>query len=211
MPVFLNPVTVAVGIATLLGVGMLIPQTLSMMRTKDFRGVSAAWIGGGIAINSGWLVYALWVGLLGLIPVSIGSLVLYLAMAVMFSRHGRSEFPRVLVSFGLVTALFIIAALVGGGVGAFGFTIALTYSAQFGPAAWSALFSSDVSGISAITWIMALIEAIIWAAYGASLGDVALLFGGGGASIMSALVLVGVMRNSQRVLPKTRNAHPHPV
>ena len=196
MFLFTNAIDIAIGIATVLGVGMLIPQTLSMMRTRDLRGVSASWIGGGVAINSGWIVYALSAGLWGLLPVSIGSLVLYVAMAVVVARHGRSDFPRALITAGLVIALFVIAGLVGGGVSAFGLAIALTYAGQFSPAAWSALFSRDISGISAPTWIMGLTEAVIWAFYGASLGDSALLFGGAGASAMSALVLLGLFRGA---------------
>ena len=73
----LSLLDLAVVLATILGVGMLVPQARDLARNRDFRGVSAGWIGGGLAINSGWLVYALAAGLPGLLPVSLGALVLY--------------------------------------------------------------------------------------------------------------------------------------
>ncbi len=186
-----NPLDVAAGIATVLGVGMLVPQALTMFRTQDFRGLSSSWIGGGVAINAGWVVYALSVELFGLLPVSLGALVLYLWMAAMLARGAQRLFTRALISAGAIAATFAVAAVLGGAT-ALGLLIALTYSAQFAPAAWSAIRADDVSGVSVTTWAMALVEAVIWAAYGAAVGDAALTLGGTGASVMSILVLVGV-------------------
>lgn len=188
----LNAIDVAVVIATVLGVAMLLPQALGMARTRDFGGVSAAWIGGGLAINGGWLVYAVSAGLIGLLPVSLGAWALYMWMAAMLAVSSPDMFRRSIVGAATVAGLFAAAGIVGG-VGALGLIIALTYAAQFAPAAWSALVSEDVSGVSVTTWVMALIEALIWASYGAHEGDRALLFGGAGASVMSALVLLGLI------------------
>ncbi len=187
----LTLIDLAVALATILGVGMLVPQVLDMARTNNFRGVSLSWIGGGVAINGGWLAYALAANLRGLLPVSIGAIVLYLAMLVMMSRESSAMLRRSMVSGAAVVSLFAISGLVGG-VAALGLVIALTYSAQFAPAAWSALFAEDSSGVSAPTWVMACIEAAIWAVYGFTRGDTALFVGGIGAGCMSLLVLVGL-------------------
>ena len=96
-----------------------------------------------------------------------------------------------MISAVAIAALFALAAAIGG-VEVLGLVIALTYAAQFSPAAWSVLVAEELSGVSRPTWIMGFGEAVIWATYGAYLGDRALLFGGAGAALMSAIVLVGL-------------------
>ena len=188
----LDAIDIAVLVATILGVGMLVPQARGMTRTRDFRGVSGAWIGGGLAINVGWFVYALAAGLHGLLPVSVGALVLYGWMAALLATDSPHLFQRSVIGAGAVGVLFALAG-VAGGLTAFGLVIALTYSAQFAPAAWSALVADDLSGVSTSTWVMALTEAVIWASYGAYQGDTALMVGGSGASIMSIVVIAGLL------------------
>lgn len=193
----LSLIDISVTIATILGVGMLIPQAVDMARTRDFGGVSGAWIGGGLAVNGGWLVYAYVADLPGLVPVSLGGFGIYAAMSVMVAQESRGLLLRLVVAAAVVGMAFTVAGLQGG-EGALGLAIAFTYAAQFSPAAWGALRADDPSGVSVATWVMAFMEAVIWAIYGQYRADLALTVGGTGAALMSALVLLGLWRAQSR-------------
>ena len=185
--------TIAVVLANILGVGMLIPQTARILRRGDLDGVSPEWIGMGVAVNVGWLIYAWVAGVWGIFGVSVGGLTLYLAMAAKTRRLDPGHFSRSATTALVVLNVLGWAAAVGQ-VTALGLTLAALFTVQFAPAARSAWASPTVSGISATTWILALGEAGIWAGYGIAIGDMALLLGGSGASMMSGLVLLRLAR-----------------
>jgi uncharacterized protein with PQ loop repeat len=179
----------ALVLANVLGVGMLVPQAQRTWRTGTLDGVSATWIGGGVAINAGWLVYAVRQEVWGVLPVSAGSLILYAAIAAVARRIDPRGFERMLI------AALAIASLLGwttfrGGVEALGLGLAALYTVQFAPAALTAVTSRSLDGVAPSTWIMALIEAAIWWAYGAIISDAAVMLGGIGATAMSAVVVL---------------------
>lgn len=181
--------TVAVITANILGVGMLVPQTARILRRRDLDGVSAEWIGMGLAVNIGWLVYAYLAGVWGLVGVSAGALVLYAAMAIGTRNVDPTQSGRA-----ITTALIILNVLgwatAVGRAETLGLTLAALFTVQFAPAAWSAWTSATLTGISATTWVLALGETVIWIVYGTAIGDAALLLGGIGATTMASLVLV---------------------
>ncbi len=185
--------TVAVLLANVLGVGMLIPQTVRIVRRGDLAGVSPEWIGMGLGVNAGWLIYAWTSGVWGIFGVSVGGLALYLAMAAGTRRLDPAHFSRASTTALLVLNVLGWAAAVGQ-VTALGLTLAALFTVQFAPAAWSAWTSPTVSGISTTTWVLALGEAVIWAGYGIAIGDRPLLLGGAGASVMASLVLLRIWR-----------------
>lgn len=186
--------------ANVLGVAMLVPQALRLVRRGEVAGVSASWIGAGVAINGGWVAYALATGLVGLLPVSMGAGILYVWMAIIVGRIEPSLFLRAVGVAGVVAGLFVVAGLVGGVAGVGG-VVASLYAGQFAPAAWSSVVSSDLAGVSPLTWIMALGEAAIWVGYGRYVGDWALMVGGMGAALMSVIVLVTVQQSAGHVVP----------
>lgn len=179
-------------LASVLGVGMLIPQTRKIFHTGDLSGVSPEWIGFGLALNSAWLGYGFDNQLWGVIPVSVGALVLYIAMAYGVHHHTTGDLSRLLASTtGLLAALGLTAVL--GGASALPIAIGLAYTVQFAPAAIEAVKSVRLTGIATSTWSMALAEAIIWAIYGAHVRDLALVIGGIGASLMATVILTQVL------------------
>lgn len=184
---------VAVGSANVLGVGMLVPQTGRILRNRRLDGVSADWIGMGVAVNSGWLLYAWGAEVWGLIGVSLGALALYLAMAAGARRLDRLLFARARTTALVVLNVLGWAAAIGG-VDALGLALAGLFTVQFAPAAWTAWTSDTVGGISPGTWLLGLAEAVIWAGYGLAIGDQALTLGGSGATAMSALILLRLWR-----------------
>lgn len=180
--------------ATVLGAGMVMPQILRLHRTGSTSGVSAAWIGVGIAMNAWWTAYAVGSGLWGLLPVAIGGVLLYgvLAMQVL-GISGRLAARQLLIG-ALVVGVIPLPALVLGGTEAAGIAVGLCYAVQFTPAVVESLRSSDLQGLSFSTWLMALGEALIWVVYGLAVADVALIIGGAGGSLASAIIVVQIVR-----------------
>ncbi len=191
---------VAIVIANVMGSGMVLAQVLRIRRTRSVGGVSATWIGVGLALNAWWFAYGSSQHLWGLVPVSAGCLVFYSVMAVQLRRLtlGASDRPLAVALAGtwMVPALCFVA---GGWAGA-GLGVGLAYGVQFSPAVIDAMRATDVRGISTATWTMAFIEAIIWIFYGIVVADVALLAGGIGGSLMAGAIVVRVglgRRNGQ--------------
>ena len=82
-PLFISSMVV---VANVTGAGMIVPQVWRLYRLRGVDGVSAIWIGIGIALNLFWLGYAFDRDLWALVPVSSLSLGLYAAMAVLYSH-----------------------------------------------------------------------------------------------------------------------------
>lgn len=183
-------ITALVVVANVLGAGMIVPQFLQLLRTRSISGFSPTWAGVGVAMNLWWLAYGLQAELWGVLPVSGLSLVLYLAMAWVYMRIAGIGRLRDLATGGLAIAALPVGALVVGSWDAAGVAIGLCYAIQFAPAAYTAVRSSDVSGVSRPTWVMALVEALIWIVYGATILDPALLVGGAGGTIMATIILL---------------------
>ena len=190
-------------IATVTGSGMIVPQVLRIHRGRRTAGVSAPWVGVGLSLNAAWLAYGWAEQLWGIVPVSIGAFVLYAVVAgQLVTIDGRRRLLGVLA--GTLIAVLPAAAYVVGGWSATGLVAGLLYAAQFTPATIEAFRSDDTSGVSVVTWAMALVEALIWAGYGLWAGDVPLLIGGTGGAIASALIVV-------RLATSPLGGHPRPV
>jgi uncharacterized protein with PQ loop repeat len=186
MSLVLNIVVV---VATVLGSWMAFPQARRIARTRRVDGVSATWIGVSLSINGWWLTYALVTGLWALVPVSVVSLLLYGVMAVFFvSSVGRSALPGLaLGAFGL--GMVPLPFLIMGGWDLAGVAVGLSYGVQLLPAVVASLRSSALSGVSSATWIIALVEAMLWLAYGIGVADVALTLAGVVGAAMASVIL----------------------
>lgn len=183
-------IAMLVALANVLGVGMIVPQVLKIQRSHDFDGVSGVWVGVGIAMNLWWVAYAVQAQLWGLVPVSIGAIVLYSIIGVQFFKLVGAAAHRSLafgaLGFGSIPLPFLVLF----GWQAAGLAIGFSYGLQFAPAVVAALRSDQLGGISSVTWSMALAEAVIWLVYGVSEGDQALMVGGGGGALMALTILV---------------------
>lgn len=185
-------------VANVLGAGMIVPQVLRFHRRRVVDGVSGTWIGIGVAMNAWWLSYGLEGQLWGLVPVSSVALVLYLTMAYQYaSLVGRAGARTVAMAVAGIGSVPLVFLLLSGWTSA-GLAIGLAYGVQFSPAALTAIRSADLTGISPTTWTMACIEAAIWFAYGLVEGDIALVAGGFGGGLMSAVVLCCLWRRADR-------------
>lgn len=189
---------IAVFVATVLGSGMALPQARRLVRTRRVDGVSSTWIGVSIALNGWWLAYGLVAGVWALVPVSTISLVLYATMGVAYlATVGRSSLPGFAVGMfvlGMIPLPFL--ALAGWSVA--GVVVGLCYGVQLLPAVVSAFRSSSLAGVSALTWLIACIESLIWFAYGMAVADAALVLAGAVGTVMSSLILVRLSTTGHR-------------
>jgi len=185
-------VFLAVLIANFFGVAMLIPQAWKSITTRRMQGVSAAWIASGLAINLGWILYGTVRQIWGLLPVSIGSLVLYGAIWIVMHNVDSRRAQRAQAVAVSVLAILAVGFIMGG-IDGFGLTLALLYTVQFAPAAWTAITTRELDGLSPTTWFMSLTEASLWTFYGFAIDDTVLIIGGLGAAAMSAVVCARVL------------------
>ncbi len=179
-------------IANVLGAGMIVPQLLRLRRLRSSAGVSATWIGISLAMNLWWVVYGVSQGLYGMVPVSVVASLLYATIATDLHRlDGPPSTQRVLRGAMAIAPVPLLFAIVGGWAAA-GLVIGLIYAIQFTPATVAAFRTTNLAGVSGSTWVMALGEAAIWFVYGWTQGDIALLIGGAGGAIMSALIVLRI-------------------
>ena len=106
------------------------------------------------------------------------SLVLYGVMAFYFvSSAGRTALPGLALGvFGL--GMVPLPFLLIGGWELAGVAVGLSYGVQLLPAVVASMRTSELSGVSSTTWIIALVEAALWLVYGVGVGDMALTLAG---------------------------------
>jgi len=182
-------------VANVMGAGMIVPQVARLNRLKTTEGISAAWIGVGLAMNLWWVGYGLANGLWGIIPVSVVAFALYLVMAAQFVALNGLGSLRSCARGAALLGLLPVPALVLSGWPTAGLVVGLCYAIQFAPAALAAVRYDQLEGVSPVTWVMAGTEAAIWLVYGFHQGDAALIIGGGGGLAMSCLILVRLTRH----------------
>lgn len=181
---------ILVVVASVLGSGMALPQTRRLVRTGRVEGVSAMWIGVSFTLNGWWLAYGIAADVWALIPVSIISVALYGVMgAAYLAVVGRSSVPG-FVSGAFVLGMIPLPFLVSGGWSLAGVAVGLCYGIQLLPAVVAAYRSLELAGISAVTWLIAWIESVIWLAYGVAMGDAALVLAGTAGTVMAAAIIV---------------------
>jgi uncharacterized protein with PQ loop repeat len=195
MNLFLNVVAIS---ATVLGSTMALPQARRLARHGRVEGVSAPWIGVSAALNLWWIAYALAESIWALLPVSAISVALYATIGVYFVRAAsRSALPG--LAFGaLVLGMAPLPFLLGGGWTTAGLAIGVSYGLQLLPAVITACRTRDLAGVSAGTWTIAWVEAMLWLAYGIGISDIALTAGGATGAVMSSVILVRLAVTGRR-------------
>ena len=188
-PELLTAVVVA---ANVLGGAMALPQAAKLIRNRRVDGVSPVWAGISVAVNAWWAVYGLGIGDVSIVPVSVVSVMAYLAITVALVRYGEASPIRtigLMAGSGAVVALVPLLALVVDGWSAAGVVLGALYGVQLSPAVVTVYRAPDVSGVSAATWGIAFAEAALWGVYGFARLDAGLLTLAATGLAMSALVL----------------------
>lgn len=196
---FLTAVVVA---ANIVGATMAIPQARKVRLSRRVDGVSPVWAAVSTAVNAAWVPYGLAVGDVGIIPVSVVSVMAYVTIAVGICRFGTDPAPQVLtrmVGSGLGILVVPATVLVVRGWAAAGVTLGLLYGVQLAPAVVAVYRSADVSGVSAATWVIAFAEAALWGVYGFGRLDPGLMSLAASGMFMASLVLARlVVRRPRR-------------
>lgn len=188
--------TLVVIAANILGGAMAIPQARKLLRSRRVDGVSPVWAAVSAAVNAAWIPYGVAVGDLGIVPVSIVSVMAYVAIAIGICRYGTA--PAALVAlrmFASAVAVLVVPAvvlIVEGWVAA-GVTLGLFYGVQLTPAVVAVYRTADVSGVSLATWVIAFVEAALWGVYGLGRGDAGLLSLSASGLCMASLVLARLL------------------
>lgn len=197
-------VTAVVVVASVLGAGMAIPQALKLVRSRRVEGVSTAWAAMSAMVNVWWAIYGFGGGDWAIIPVSVVSVMAYLAVMMALVRHGDAAVGGVVVRM-MASAVAIgvipLPALWLGGWPAVGVVLGVLYGVQLMPAVVAVYRSLDVSGVSATTWVIGWVEALLWGIYGLAVLDAGLMtmavVGVAMASAVLARLFVGRPRSQQ--------------
>ena len=161
--------TIAILGATVLATVGLLPQVAKLLRTRIPDGVSATWAGFGVVTNVAWAAYlaaqALWLAVPSVVMIIAG----YGATFILLRGLGT----RVARAVGLA-AIWGAALAVGGvltGWTGLGTILGFSYTIQVLPGIWVAYRTPRPQGIAPATWVITLIEGLLWGYYGWWHGD----------------------------------------
>ncbi len=165
-------------VANVLGGAMAVPQAHKLLRTRSTAGVSATWAAIGATVNVWWGVYGIAVGDLGIVPVSVVSVMVYVLIASVIvgasSASTTRVAARVIGASVAVSAVPVIALGLDGWLTA-GIALGALYGVQLSPAVVAVYRSIDVTGVALSTWVIALVEAALWGVYGLARIDVGIV------------------------------------
>lgn len=195
-----DPMIVVVIAANVLGGAMAVPQAVKLRVTGLVEGVSVPWAVISAVVNLWWGIYAMGVGDWSIIPVSVVSVLAYLAIATYLVRSARSGIRSLIPVVGAassIAAVPSVALWLGGWVMA-GLVLGALYGIQLAPAVVGVYRAIDVTGVSLATWLMAFAEAALWGLYGFDTVDPGLLALAATGLLMSVLVIVRLFMRRQR-------------
>lgn len=175
-------------VASVLGVGLIAPQTWSIVRTHNAAGVSVTGLVCSCISYAGWIAFALHLADVAMLVSLLFPFVLEaITLGLAIKWYGETT--------GIGSAVvWLTALLVAGLVGwsALGGLLALSIVWGYGPAVVEAWRAADVSGVSVLAWRMRAIDGLVWAAYGIGAAQIESLAYGTAAATLAAAVLVGL-------------------
>lgn len=145
----------------------LLPQPLRTLRTGQVAGVSVLAALNACIADISWLAYGLSSGVVTIWLVCIPA-ILASGWTVLLLRRGLTG--RDVAAAGAWLAALGLAAWAG----ALPFALAGAVVVACGPSLWSALRSPNPIGIARGTWLIALLDASTWGAYGLAISNLAL-------------------------------------
>ena len=163
-----------------------IPQIVRVLRTRSVAGVSGSTTWLGCAINCAWVSYGIARGLVPVAVLSSAYVVGYVVVAVLLVRGGN----RRGIATGALAAAALAALVVVGGWGALGTVLALAVLPQFLPQVVEAWTADDLTGLAPGTYLIAVLDGVVWGGFGVVAGDRPLMLYGVVMCSVAVAVLV---------------------
>ena len=187
---------VGVILATLLATAGALPQLRRVNRTGDTSGVSLAMITLNIASEVGWFIHLSGRGSWAAVPTCVVIVIVYGALLATLVNAGARS------SSALVAGALWVGCLSGSwvaiGPAALAALLAVTKVIQSVPPVWTAWRTRRPSGISTATWCAAVVEGLLWALYGVTRHDPALVTLGATGTVAGLAVLARVTSDGTR-------------
>jgi len=189
---------VAVILATVSTVVFLLPQIAKLKRTGDSSGVSTTWAALGFVSNVGWFTYMISQSRWYAVVAPLSTFIFYAVALRALAGTGRDLRNATVIAVGWSLVLGGVA--VGGGWTTLGVVLGLTYAAMVTPSIWTAYRSRKPSGVSAGTWWIGSVEALLWGLYGLYHMDPGIITFGTVQLMASALMLTRYYTTRRLVL-----------
>lgn len=177
-------------VASLLGIGLIAPQALRIMRTHNAAGVSVTGLVCSCISYAGWVSFA--VHLLD-IPMLVSLLLPFVleTITLVLAVRWNGETGGMTIA-GCWLAAVVSASLIGWP--ALGALLAISIVWGYGPAVVEAWRAPDVSGVSVLAWRVRVLDGLAWASYGLVTTQSESLVYGTAAASLAVGVLVGLAR-----------------
>ena len=192
--------------ATLLAVAGVVPQVRRLARCRDLAGVSVLGPMIGLVSELTWTAYLLdaelWAAAVGPVMMLATNAALLVAALRAGGRFGGAMAAAALWGIGMT-----VIGLAGGRA-TVGTALGVAYAIQVGPCVWSAYRTAAPTGMATTAWLAHLGEGVLWAAYGASRGEHALVLVGLVESGAALAILTRIAVRCSTAAPATR---PGPV
>lgn len=159
-------------IGTAIGLVRALPQLLRLLRARDARGVSVDTAGTSSVVSGAWTTYGLLTGQAAVAAASGASAVMFGAVTVVALRFGRRLGEMRTTAVWLLTLLVVALA---GGAGGLGVLLPVSVLVANLPQLLVAWREPDLTGLSLGTWMLSVLEAAVWGAYGLLAGDQSIL------------------------------------
>jgi hypothetical protein len=156
----------------------------------------------GVGSELGWVVYTLQGSLWSAVPEAAIMALTNALLAVALVHTGIAVVRPFIVS--AAWAMILVAGTTLGGFGFLGALLPIAYAVQVVPSICSAYRTWAPSGIAITTWLLILVECLLWGVYGALHSDPAMVTLGMVGTGASAAIVVRVMMTRDRVLAVRR-------
>ena len=191
-------------LAVVLALSQPVPQVVRVLRTRSVAGVSGptTWI--GFTVNVAWVTYGVARGLLPVAVLSTAYVAGYVVVGFLLLRGGN----RRGIGTGVAAAAVLAGLVVVGGWGLLGTALALTVVPQFLPQVVEAWTSDDLTGLSPGSYVVGLLDGIVWGSFGLMATDRPLVLYGVVMVTVATAVLVGRYRWAVRRGPGAVGVEP---
>lgn len=185
---------VVTALAVLLALTHPVPQIVRVLRTRSVAGVSGptTWI--GFAVNVAWVTYGIARGLASVAVLSGAYVVGYAVVGALLLKGGN----RRGIAWALVAAAAMAGLAVGGGWAFLGTVLALAVLPQHLPQVVEAWTSQDLTGLSPGTYIVGVLDGLVWGGFGMVVTDGPLMLYGVIMCSVAVAVLAGRARWAAR-------------